>query len=348
MGIKVGEFFIDLAVDAASGNLSVKQLIGAMGELEVASLGGTYGIAKVVEKLYNMGHAAAETAVDLLSLRDVTGADPKMVQRWELAGQRIGISAGAIKSSIKSVGDTMAAISQMRASPPELLTRFGIIPSMSKDAGKVYSDLMQKVAGNKDFWSNLYGPRERISFLKTMGLGEEDLRILQEMRGGRWRPDTIKGLSGKQMEDFKNLSRTTTEIMQLMTDIASRLILHGGTLEGILERAKNYLVKIDDILHADKDEVFNTKGVGYFFKGIRDIVSPAAYNIVKSPGLEAANRELFRAAQSRAAVQADFGTLNVKVTGPKGEQAEHKFRIDRSIKNRNTEDASINLSLEGK
>lgn len=347
MGIKVGEFFIDLAVDAASGNLSVKQLIGAMGELEVASLGGTYGLAKIAESFYGLAKAAVETSVDLLSLRDVTGADPKMVQGWQMAGEKIGVSAGAIKSSIKGVGDTMAAISQMRASPPELLTRFGIIPSMSKDAGQVYTDLMQKVAGNKDFWSNLYGPRERLGFLKTMSLGEDDLRILQEMRAGRWKPQSVQGLTMKQMEEFKQLSQVTINIQQLMRSIADNLLTDGGVMLAVLERARLALEEIDIALHSKKGG--GMSDFGYFFKGLGQYLNPAASKLLPSPYLSPLQANpRFATAGAAAAVQADFGTLNVKVTGPKGEQAEHKFRIDRSLKNRSTEDASINLSLEGK
>lgn len=265
MATKVGEFFIDLAVDAATGNLSVKQLVSALGELEVASVTSVGILAKIGDSLWNLAKAATGTAVEMSDLRDITGIDTTLAQQWEKAAQRINVHAGSIVASIHGVNNMMGAIAARKAAPPMELTGWlGINPHTGRmDAKghpvmKNFFDLMGELGNSKSkYWG--YAPQVQQQLLGGAfpGSDPKDLfRILNEMRAGRFRPQDISVLDKSQVKDLNHLREQETEASQKITGIFEKLLVGGEGFAKILGAINEKLTALDKWLgskeaHAD-------------------------------------------------------------------------------------------------
>ena len=110
MAIKVGEFFVDLVVDAASGNLSVRNLITTLGELEVTSLGSSIGIAKVANAFADLAGRSIDAATELSILAELTGKPTSELQQWQKAFELMLVPASAVGSAVRGVQSAMRDI----------------------------------------------------------------------------------------------------------------------------------------------------------------------------------------------------------------------------------------------
>lgn len=253
MATKVGEVFISLAVDAASGNLSVNELVSALGKLDVASVATVGVLSKISSALMGMATAATNTAVEMSTLRDLTGADPKMVQQWEKAAQRINIHAGSITSAVKNVNDMMGAIAARRSAPPMELTGWlGITPQKGVDSQgrpmmKSFFELMTEISNPKNrYWSFTPQVQQQLLGGAFGGADPKDLfRILNEMKAGRFKPETLDTLSNKQVGELTDVRRKETEIGQRLIDIFDKFLVSGGAFARVLDRINEKLEAID-------------------------------------------------------------------------------------------------------
>jgi len=250
---KVGEFFINLAVDAASGNLSVNQLVAALGKLDVVSVTSVGIISKVADSLWGMARAATGTAVEMSILRDTTGVDTKLAQQWERAAQRINVHAGSITKSIQGVNDMMGGIAARKSSPPMEMTGWlGITPQKGLDAAgrpimKSFFDLMGEIAKPTNrYWTYTDQVKQQMLGGVFPGSDPKDLfRILNEMKSGKFRPQDISVLEGKQVKELTQLQRDQTKIGQQMTGIFEKMLISGGNFSLILDSISAKLAWID-------------------------------------------------------------------------------------------------------
>lgn len=289
MATKVGEVFISLAVDAASGNLSVNELVGALGKLDVASVATVGILSKITGVLSGMATAAANTAVEMSELHDITGADPKIVQQWEKAAQRINVHAGSIVSAVRGVNDMMGAIAARKSAPPMEMTGWlGITPQKGVDAQgrpmmKSFFELMTEIANPKNrYWSFTPAVQQQLLGGAFPGGDSKDLfRILNEMRSGKFRPQDMNVLQDKQISELTGIRKQETEMSQRLVGIFDRLLIGGGGFARILESINIKLEAIDKWL-ASKQGNQILSGIG---EGSSRIIRNASIDPRKAFGL---------------------------------------------------------------
>lgn len=254
MATKVGELFVSLAIDAASGNLSVNQLVSALGTLDVASATSVGILSKITEVLWGLAKAATGTAVEMSVLRDITGADPKMVQQWEKAAQRINIHAGSIVQSIQAVNTMMGAIEARKSPPPMELTGWlGVTPqkegvdAAGRPVMKTFFEMMGELADPKSkYWGYADKVKQQLLGGAFPGANAQDLfRILNEMRAGKFHPEKIGVLEDKQVDELTSVRKKETELGQTMIGIFDKLVLGGGALAAVIQSISDKLSVID-------------------------------------------------------------------------------------------------------
>lgn len=274
MATKVGEFFLEMAVDAASGNLSVRQLMGALGELEVVGVGTVGILSKVAETLYGMAKAATDTAVELTELQQITGAEPRIVQQWEKAAVSIGAHTGSVVKSIQAVNTLMSHIASGGDIPAEF-GRIGLVPYKGQTAGgepimKTYQDLMTEIAKSSEYWKLSRERKE--TFLSGVMPGSDmasNYLMLQAMHSGKFRPQDFSGLDQKQVEGLTDLRRKENEVIGKLGDIFDKFLLGGKALSDILGVISDKLGIINTALGSDTAQKVMHEG-GIFSKAMLD------------------------------------------------------------------------------
>lgn len=364
MATKVGEFFINLAVDAASGNLSVNELVSSLGKLDVVSAGTVGVLGKITSTLWGMAKAATGTAVEMSVLNDITGVNPKMVQQWEKAAQRINVQAGSIVSAVRGVNDMMGSIAARKSSPPSELTGWlGITPQKGLDAQgrpvmKSFFDLISEVAKPTNrYWSFTPQVQQQLLGGAFPGADSKDMfRILNEMRAGKFRPQDISVLENKQVKELTDVSRKNTEVGQQMIGIFDKLILGGGALATVLDSVSAKLDVIDKWLASKTGgEVLGAVGAS-----AGSIIRNATLNPLKGFGVAGMGvdygqllGETFIGKMPRSTspvIKMDDwnGKLNINIAGAGGQNLGNKtIFLGKKVTNSDVEQVTINAGNGG-
>ncbi len=107
-GTTVGEFFLDLIVDASKGELTITDLVKSMGELEVASVGEIAILATLAQKLAVISEHAIATTLGIEHITSSTGMSTKALQQWSYAAEYVGISAETMHDTLSQVSHDLA------------------------------------------------------------------------------------------------------------------------------------------------------------------------------------------------------------------------------------------------
>lgn len=251
MATKVGEMFIELAVDAASGNLSVKQMVGALGELDVASVTSVGIFAKLGEALWGMAKAATATAVELTALQQITGADPKIVNQWEMAANRLHISSQSIVGAITAVWNIQKQM-ESGGGQPRFMAQYGIDATKIVDGKRAYKDLMDYVAefSKKGGRYQTLGPALQQTMLDQMfgGNANDMFRLIEAAKTGQFHPEQIRGLNDRQVADLNKLDSQWIAIKTDVVGIFDKFLTASGGMSELLHGIQDLLGAVTRLL----------------------------------------------------------------------------------------------------
>ena len=288
MSTKVGTFFLDLAIDASSGNLSVNQLISSLGKLDVASVGTVGVIGRVTDKLWDMAKAATGIAVEMSILGQTTGVDTKLAQQWEKAAVKMNVQAGSIIRSIRGVSEMMGAIEAGTGTIPMEFGRLGITtPIKGFDPKgdpiyKTFMDLMKEMSESMGPASRL-SPRAQQTLLGGAFTKSDPIdifRILENMRAGKWEPEKISVLEEGQIDKLTGVREKQIEIVQRLTGIFLNLITEGEWLEEALGKLSDIIDDIDKFIRSPKGKEALAAG-GEVFTGVIGNVATKPFDIFR-------------------------------------------------------------------
>lgn len=270
MSKKVGELFVELAVDAASGNLSVRELVAALGDLDVASAGSVAIMGKVAERIWAVASAAREAAVQLEEIHATTGAEPKMVQQWEAAALKILHHSGTIVDAVKKVHAIGLEARETGNFPVELASYLGTTPLKAGGKPKQLEDLFAE-------WTkrNSWGHDQQFGLGKVFGekLGNDLYLLMEAQRAGNFHPERELFMGGKQVAD---LNKVDAEWLQLQTDVTGvmrELMTSGGLVAGVLRDLDKDLRGFDEWMkqHSGTQQDYDS-----VFKYLDDMVSDSS------------------------------------------------------------------------
>lgn len=255
MAGKVGELFIDLVVDAASGNLSVRQLITAIGDLETRTLGGMIGVSKIADSLAGLAAKSMDTAAALSDLSGVTGVSPDKLQKWGLAFESMRIPSSEVAQGIRGVQKAMSDVG--KGHMPSVFRDLGISPRVHGKA-KDYFTLLEEMANNKVFWRAYgLGPGQQREWLAQLGMSENMLVIMKEMRANKFekRLGEQMGLTPEEIIRLTQAKDTTFEIQQMSKHIGLDMI--GGAM-GMADWLRDALAVLT-FIHKKEQEYSESK-----------------------------------------------------------------------------------------
>lgn len=110
MSTSIGEFFIDLVVDAGKGELTVGNLVKSMGELEVASVGEIAVLAELANRLAQITDAAIRSALGFHEYEASVGGTSKALQEWQSAARHTTVSADTVRTSMMGISEQLEDI----------------------------------------------------------------------------------------------------------------------------------------------------------------------------------------------------------------------------------------------
>lgn len=108
--MKLGEFFVELLVDAGKGSLTVRDLIGKFGDLDAVSASVVGGLGVMGEKFAELADRAFEAAAGFEAFSSQSGLSAQELQKWQIVAEQANVSAGAVANSVMSLQKQLAEI----------------------------------------------------------------------------------------------------------------------------------------------------------------------------------------------------------------------------------------------
>lgn len=244
---------MEIAVDAVSGNVSVRQLAAALGDLDIASVATVGIIGTIGESLWSMAKAATNTAVSLEALHDVYGVDPHTTEQWEKEAERFDIHASTIISGITGVAKAMDDVAARRKGLDQSFSALQINP-IDAATGKLkqYYALIKDVgAPGSVFWKlNPSIQRERIPGIFPGTDMGETYRLLQLVRNGQWTPENINTTSNSTDLKLRGTERQWTGLVQDVSQVFKDFLLAGDAAAKVMGGATSLMSEIDRWLNS--------------------------------------------------------------------------------------------------
>lgn len=101
--MKLGEFFIDLVVNAGNGQLTVKNLVSSMGELEAATVGEIGALWELGIRLAAITDASIKSAMGLEAFHSKTGESTTKLQEWQAAAEKAHVAGETVTSTFDNL-----------------------------------------------------------------------------------------------------------------------------------------------------------------------------------------------------------------------------------------------------
>lgn len=178
--MKIGEFVIDLFVDAAKGELTIGNLVKSMGALEVASVGQIAILAALADKLRDITVASINSALGFGEYSAATGASTTELQKWQAAAAHVGVSNEDIAASLGAISQGLAGLPFGKSTPLlNLLEPLHL--SLAEFKNFKPEELLSKIRTNK-FFQDMDAATQKLVLMEA-GLGKMQ-RLLTKGEGG--------------------------------------------------------------------------------------------------------------------------------------------------------------------
>jgi hypothetical protein len=163
--VKVGELFVELGIHSDMQKLN--EFVSGMqrGVIESASfIAGLVGISMTLKDIV-MG--AIDTAASMRTFRNTTGLSTIELQKWQMAGEKVGIKAETMQANIESLNKTLNDVKYGKA-PPEGFMFLGLKTSLN--AFQTMLSIREKIEG--------MDKTRATSLLSSMGISPEMMNLL--------------------------------------------------------------------------------------------------------------------------------------------------------------------------
>lgn len=233
--MKIGEFFVELLVDSASGKVAVGDLLSKFKELEVATVAEIGALIGLGVKLAQVADQAMETAVAFSHFETQTGLSSQKLQRWQIVAEQVNVTAETMASSVSALQRNLAAIrlGQGNIAPFQIL---GI--GANQDAFAVLEQLRERLRS--------VNPATASNLMSQMGLDPAMLKVLRLSNEEFARlSGNARGLTEGQYQGFLRLRQTLTQLWLAVRDIALVIVSAFGPQAAIFERMVYYVVELN-------------------------------------------------------------------------------------------------------
>ncbi len=251
--MKLGEFVIDLFVNAAEGSLTVSKLVSTMGELEVSTLGEIGLLWEMAVRLADVTDSSIKTSLSLQNFVTATGLSTQGLQEFQRVALLTGASSDAAQSGIMNLTKGLEDIREGKPSGVyRALTFLGI--GAVDSAGQIKSayQIIQDLEHSSVF-KNLSAP-VRTARMQDLGLDPSLARALllsDEQRKAL--SGEAYGFSDSQQKQFLALYEQMIRMEMKAKDIG--ITIAAWISPGVASAFKDVgdaLDHIDKVLHGDE------------------------------------------------------------------------------------------------
>lgn len=213
--MKLGEFFIELVVDAGEGVLTLGELVKKMGELEAVSVGELAVLFEMAEKLANMTMAAVGTALSIEQVVSKTGVSQREFQKWTSIVAQAHVTGDAFSQAVVGVG---AALTDLHhgVGGQELLSLNRLLGiDLSKYDSKHVIELFEAIRQSRKFQQ--MGAAEQDELLRKTGDGLAGI-LLYLQKSDQQIAEYGKHTAVFSQKGYKDLLEIATRMQQLKQD----------------------------------------------------------------------------------------------------------------------------------
>lgn len=183
-GTTIGEFAINLFVDAGKGELTIGNLVKSMGELEVASVGEIAVLATLANKLLSITMHTIAGSEALLNYTSITGASAETLQRWASAATHVGLKGQEVANVFQSMSHAIE-LGHITGNYGALTNAVNFLPGFGQALLKARADHPEDLLGflrNSKEFQEMVSPKKEV-LLSEMGIGVMQ-RALTQGAGG--------------------------------------------------------------------------------------------------------------------------------------------------------------------
>lgn len=203
----LGEFVATLTVDTAGGGVTVKELISSFGELEASTLGEIGALATLSAALGEMADHGMAVASAFRDFTNQTGLSMHGLERWQIAGSQVGVSAEKMAGSIKSLQDQLFRTA-LTGEKFNIFAMLGVDPK-NKDAFQVLEAIRKRLPS--------LTPQARSYLLGNLGIDPSLINVLKLSREEFEKlAGVAKGMTDQQAVGFlqmqEELARTKAQV----------------------------------------------------------------------------------------------------------------------------------------
>lgn len=221
--MKLGEFFIDLFVNASDGQLTVSKLVSSMGELEAVTLGEIGLLFEMGVQLASITDKAITTSLGLNVLTTTTGTSAEAIQRWQRIAEQVGLPAGVATGAVNALGEALGKIrvGQQTGATAGFM-RLGLDPRDAQGNLKDVDTLLNQIAERIRTFKGR--PEDKVNIIRDFGFDPSILVLFNKTLAERnAMAAEAHGLTQKEVDEFKEMHRAMTLIGQKVVQIGEDL-----------------------------------------------------------------------------------------------------------------------------
>lgn len=250
--MKLGEFFIDLVVNAGSGELTVKNLVSQMGELEAATVGEIGALFELGVRLAAVADHSIKSALGLEEYASRTGESTVKLQEWQAAAEMAHVSAETVHKTFDNLSQ---GLESMKWGEPTGVLK-GAVQILGIDpTGKDVYQVMDAISAEL---TRRYGKNQasKLHVLSMMGMGDM-MRVLDMSKTERTRAvDDAYIMSQKQQRTYIEIDNKLIHIQRAAKNLAQTMVdWSAPTLLRTLTEALRLIKEIQSELHTGKGPI---------------------------------------------------------------------------------------------
>lgn len=320
-GTGIGEFYVSLLVDAANGEVTVRDMASSFGALELATVAEIAALWELGVRLAAVVDSNVQASLAFEQFTMHTGLSARELQKWQIIAQQSHASADEVSKTVEdltkhlaklAVGEDMGAVNALQQLG---ISAFGAGGKL-KDAFQILDEIRHRLSQV----TTDAAQQERI--LSGLGISpnlRETLLLTDQMFNRR--AALVPGMSAGQEKSLDRLRETLVEIELKTKQIG--INLSADFAPGLAEAAKfTYRIFQDFVLIGQEvAKIGKFLGIGDLFSiiGAGYKTSADLLDVVAGKGLNVADVE-----KQSAAIGAALLDLKDK-WGPVTLGAEHLF-----------------------
>lgn len=252
--MKVAEIFAELGFNIKDANLG--EFINSLSKIDLMTVTTAAGLGSIYLALNQITTASIQAAHELANFSKQTGLSSEELQRWQLVGERAGITAEEVTSAFKGIQSSLTAISKgggntapfswLGLNAAEMHKKFNEGAKGSREALFDLSRALSTASeADKRFFASQMGVSDAFVQLLASGKATNEMLDLMPVMSDSAR-DSFDDLRSKGVELNQEWGALLRQIAQDLQPVLDGLVKVGLAVIGVIKEMKPYgdLIKL--------------------------------------------------------------------------------------------------------